>query len=60
MKHECLDGGLVVDLDLSRHRSDDLVHFGHGVLQAQGDAGSSDATLVVVQPSKQILTVDVK
>ena len=50
----------MVDLDLSRHRRDDLVHLGDGVLQAQGDAGSRYAALVKVQPSKEILTVDLK
>ena len=38
VKDERLDGGLVVDLDLSRHRGNDLVHLRHRVLQAAGDA----------------------
>ena len=51
MNHERLEGGLVINLDLIRHRRDDLVHLGHGVPQALCNAGARDATLVVAQPA---------
>ena len=53
VKDERLEGGLVVDLDLRRHRGDDLVHLRHRVLQAEGDARQRDATLVVTQPGNK-------
>ena len=53
VKDERLDGGLVVDLDLGRHRRDDLVHLRDRVPQAPGDARPRDATLVVAQPGNK-------
>ena len=51
VEHERLDGGLVVDLDLVRHGADDLLHLRDGLPEAQGDAGPTDAALVVAEPT---------